>query len=187
VLEPHKLIIEFVSFYQAATTEERRIGTAALIFDELEPDLRLFIFGKVHPNDAEDALQETFKAILRSLDSFRGTTGREFWAWCYQIARKKIVDHFRASSRVQFKKDEMARLIRLSTRSETLSVEDRMDLKYAMDLLEKCKPGCRDLLWNRFVIGLSHAEMGGEFSSKPEAVRMRVNRCLSVMRKLLGE
>ena len=165
-----------------------RMGRASFILDFIEPDLRLFVMGKVNPNSADDVLQEPFKGILRQLEDFRGNTSREFWGFCYKIARNKVADHYDAENRVQrFQTDEMAKLIRLSTRTETLTAEDRADLKYALDLLEKSKPVCRDLLWKRFVIGFTHKELGEEFGLKPDAVRIKADRCIKEIRKLLGE
>jgi len=59
------------------------------------PDLRLFVFGSIDRPAAEDALQEVLKAIAVSLKKFQGRTGREFWGWCYRIARNKLNDQFR--------------------------------------------------------------------------------------------
>lgn len=177
----------FVGLYQEATTLNWRMGKASFIFDYIEPELRLFIMGKVHPNEAEDVLQETFKAILTGLDSFRGKKSREFWKWCYQIARNKIADHYRTNSRVMlFQKEEVASLLRLSSRTETFTAEDRADVKHAMDVLEKSKPGCQEILWKRYVIGFTYDEIAEELGLKSDLIRMRVNRCLSAARKLLG-
>lgn len=185
---PNEGLMDIVLSYLDAKTADDRIARASFIFDQIEPELRLFIMGKAHPNEAEDILQESFKAIILKLASFRGGTVRAFWKWCYQIARNKMVDQYHASVRVQsLQKEEFAQLIRLSARAETLSAEDRFDLKFALGLLEKSKPGCRDLLWKRFVIGFTHEEIAEEFDLKCDAVRMRVNRCLDAARGILGD
>jgi DNA-directed RNA polymerase specialized sigma24 family protein len=41
-------------------------------------------------------LQEVLKAVATSLKKFKGDTAKEFWGWCYRIARNKLSDQFRS-------------------------------------------------------------------------------------------
>jgi len=55
-----------------------------------------FLRGMLRPEDAEDALQETFLAALRAYPRFDGANPR---AWLLTIARRKAIDEGRAAGR----------------------------------------------------------------------------------------
>jgi RNA polymerase sigma-70 factor (ECF subfamily) len=60
--------------------------------------LRCYIASQLHhPDDVDDLTQEVFIAAYRDLPSYG--KGRDFGAWLRGIARNKLLDHFRSSSR----------------------------------------------------------------------------------------
>ena len=60
--------------------------------------LRGYIASQVHhPGDVDDMAQEVFLAAYRQLGTFR--RGDDFGAWLRGIARHKLLDHFRSTSR----------------------------------------------------------------------------------------
>jgi RNA polymerase sigma-70 factor (ECF subfamily) len=76
--------------------------------------LRTYIATQVHSvDDIDDLAQEVLLVAYRSLGEFR--RGDDFGAWLRGIARHKIYDHFRRTSRrhkaLERFRDEVARLI----------------------------------------------------------------------------
>src|SRR5579863_4629276 len=65
-------LIKLVRTYRLTTGLAERTRLAEDIFRAIEPRLRLFVFGAVRLDSAEDVLQEVLKAIVTSLKSFRG-------------------------------------------------------------------------------------------------------------------
>src|SRR5688572_30866182 len=60
--------------------------------------LRSYIASQVHHlDDVDDLAQEVFLAALSSLSSFR--RGDDFGAWLRGIARNKLLNYFRSTSR----------------------------------------------------------------------------------------
>jgi RNA polymerase sigma-70 factor (TIGR02943 family) len=65
-----------------------------------------------HPEVAEDLVQETLLAAVRTQTSFRGTSSER--SWLYGILKNKICDHFRKLARevsytdLEFLEDEMS-------------------------------------------------------------------------------
>jgi RNA polymerase sigma-70 factor (ECF subfamily) len=60
--------------------------------------LRSYIASQLHhPDDVDDLSQEVFLAAYRDLPSYR--RGADFGAWLRGIARNKLLDYFRSSSR----------------------------------------------------------------------------------------
>jgi DNA-directed RNA polymerase specialized sigma24 family protein len=142
-------LIKLIRTYRLTTIPAERLHLAEEIIRAIEPDLRLFVFSQVGPQSAEDVLQEVLKAITTSLKNFRGGMDKEFWAWCYRIARNKLNDQYRAqaSDRLQpLPTEELWQLVDASAQDAALTVGDRHDLEYAMNLLASSKPECCEYL-----------------------------------------
>ncbi len=181
-------LIKLVRTYRltAGLLERQRLAEA--IFRLIEPDLRFFVFNAIQPPAAQDVLQEVLKSITISLSKFEGGAVKEFWAWCYRIARNRLSDHFRkrASDRLQpMPHEELLDLVDASEQAAPLTAADRHDLEYALRLLDSSKPECRDYLWNHYVIGFDYREIAEEQNLNYDNVRMKIGRCLEEARSLL--
>jgi RNA polymerase sigma-70 factor (ECF subfamily) len=66
------------------------------IYEEFYPRITRYLRRLVGDADAEDAAQETFVKISRSLSSFRGES--QLSTWIYRIASNVATDHFRRMS-----------------------------------------------------------------------------------------
>ncbi len=182
-------LIQLVRTYRltAGLLERQRLAEA--IFRLIEPDLRFFIFNAIRPPAAQDVLQELLKSITTGLIKFEGGTVKEFWGWCYRIARNRLSDHFRkqASDRLQpMPQDELLDLIDASEQAEPLTAADRHDLEYALKLLDNSKPECRDYLWNHYVTGFDYGEIAEEQNLNYDNVRMKIGRCLDEAKSLVA-
>jgi RNA polymerase sigma factor (sigma-70 family) len=183
-------LIKLVKTYRLTAGLAERIRLAEEIFRLIEPDLRLFVFSHVSPDAAQDALQEVLKAIATSMKKFAGGTEKEFWSWCYRIARNKINDHFRskAADRMQpIPPEELWQLMEISAQNAPISPALRLDLEYAMQLLTASKPDCYDFLWKHFVFGLDYGEIADERNMSYDNVRMKIGRCLEEAKSLVSE
>jgi RNA polymerase sigma factor (sigma-70 family) len=174
-------LIKLVRTYRLASALTERLRLAEAIFRLILPDLRVFVFSRLPPQVAEDGLQEILKAVATGMGRFEGNTTKEFWSWCYRIARNKLNDQYRKQSSertVSMSPDELCYVIETSAQAAPLTPQDRLDLDYAMKLLTAAKPECSDLLWQHYVVGLDYAEIAEEKNLNSDAVRMRVKRCL---------
>lgn len=182
-------LIKLVRTYRLTAGLAERIRLAEEIFRLIEPDLRLFVFGSVSHEAAKDALQEILKAVATSLKQFKGDTVKEFWAWCYRIARNKLNDHYRskAADRMQpTPPEDLWRMMELSAQDAPMTPATRHDLEYAMKLLTAAKPECNELLWRHYVIGLDYAEIAEERDLNYDNVRMKIGRCLEEAKSLVS-
>ncbi len=181
-------LIKLVRTYRLTAGLAERLRLAEEIFRHIEPDLRLFVFSSLSHDAAQDALQEILKAIATSLQKFQGDTIKEFWAWCYRIARNKLNDQFRKqyADRLQpTPPEEMARMMEISAQHSPISPAIRHDLEHAMKLLTATKPDCYDLLWKHFVFGFDYGEIAVERNMSYDNVRMKIGRCLAEARSLV--
>ena len=182
-------LIKLVRTYRLTAGLAERIRLAEEIFRHIEPDLRVFVFSGLPPQVAEDALQEVLKAVATGMRRFEGNTEKEFWSWCYRIARNKLNDQYRrqsADKTVSLSPDELLQVIEASAQVAPLTPQNRLDLDYAMKLLTAAKPDCSDLLWRHYVVGLDYAELAAEKDLNSDAVRMRVKRCLDEAKSLVA-
>jgi RNA polymerase sigma factor (sigma-70 family) len=182
-------LIKSVRTYRFASGLAERIRLAEDIFRRIEPDLRLFVKSSISNDSAQDALQEVLKAVATSLKQFKGDTEKEFWAWCYRIARNKLSDHYRQqyAERVQpVAPEELWRMMEVSAQDAPMTAQTRHDLDYAIKLLTAAKPDCYNLLWRHYVIGLDYAELAEERNQNYDAVRMQIGRCLDQAKALVS-
>ena len=181
------LIIEWIDEYRRETEVYRRTELAGSIYFYFAESVQLFIFTRTKPSDSLDVWQDTAKAILVGLSTFRGRTEKEFLKWCYQIARNKISDSFKNNRLDPFPTEELSDLLEASRITKPFSQEDEVDLKDAMDLLAISHPECRELLWDHFIFGFDYEEIAEELHLQYDAVRMRIKRCLDTASGLLGD
>jgi RNA polymerase sigma factor (sigma-70 family) len=182
-------LIKLVRTYRLAAVLTERLRLAEQILRLILPDLRVFVFSHLPPQLAEDGLQEVLKAVATGMRRFEGGTTKEFWAFCYCIARHKISDQYRKQTSertVSMSPDELWQVMEASAQVAPLTQQNRLDLEYAMQLLTAAKPECADLLWRHFVIGLDYAEIAEEKNLNSDAVRMRVKRCLDEAKALVA-
>ncbi len=182
-------LIKIVRTYRLTEGLAERIRLAEEIFRLIEPDLRFFVFARVSPDAAKDALQEVLKAVATSMRTFRGGSEKEFWAWCYGIVRNKINDHYRrkAADRMEpMPPEDLWRMMEVSAQDAPISHAVRHDLDYAIKLLTAAKPDCSDLLWRHYVIGLDYAEIAEERNLSYDNARMKIGRCLDEAKSLVS-
>jgi RNA polymerase sigma factor (sigma-70 family) len=168
----------------ASRVEADRLVTA--VITAIEMHMRAFIFGRLPP---VTALQEVLLAIAVSLKKFEGDEVKEFWAWCYRIARNKLSDHYRQKARNRtfpLPPDELLQLMESQPENCPLTSEFRHDLCCIMEMLAKSKPECGDLLWRHIAIGIDYAEIAEETGMHYDAVGMRINRCLEEAKSLVA-
>jgi RNA polymerase sigma factor (sigma-70 family) len=182
-------LIKLVRTYRLTAGLAERIRLAEAIFRLIGPDLHLFVFSRVPHQVAEDIFQEVLKAVAIGLKKFQGDTLKEFWAWCYRIARNKLNDHYRdkVAERVQpLPPEELWQMVEASAQDTPVSPAVRLDLEYAMKLLTSSKPECYDFLWNHFVIGLDYGDIAEDRKMTYDGVRMKITRCLEEAKSLVS-
>jgi RNA polymerase sigma factor (sigma-70 family) len=177
----------FLEFFKGELMLQRKIELGQQLCTMMQGHLHLFLMGRVHPNDVDDVLNETLKAIFLSLETFRGNTDKQFFAWCYRIARNKVSDHYRKDRLEPFPTEELWALVDAAATETPLSPQVKADLEYAMSLLGKTKPQCCKLLWDHFMSGMDIGDLAQELDLNYDAVRRRIERCLDTARKLLAD
>ncbi len=182
-------LVKRVKTYRLTPALDQRLRLAEEIYHEVKSPLHDFIFVRLKHPAAQDAFQETLKAVTESLAKFRGDSDGEFWKWCFSIARNKVNDHLRKqeSDRLQpMEPDELWQLVDTSAQNSPLSAADRLDLQHALKILAEAKPECSEYLWQHFVLGLDYSELAEERQMSYDNVRMKIGRCLGAAQELMA-
>lgn len=127
--------------------------------------------------DAEDALQETFLEVFRSIGSYRGEGS--LWAWVRTIASSKALmrlrhNRYRDADELD---EEMAPL-----RREDMAL--RMDLEAALDRLPATS---RAVVWLHDVEGYTHEEIAELMKRSVSFSKSQLSRAHAKLRLWLGE
>lgn len=180
-------IIGLVHEYRDASGTSEKTKIAHSIILAISGRLTLFLINRC-PRETADMRQLIFVAIVRGLDGFRGESDEEFWAWCIKIARRVLSKHFQkvqSDPTILIDPDELIRLIDASGTKQAIAPDELAELNDALEVLKKSKPECLSLLWARYILGLGIGEIAAEMGVAFDAVRMKINRCLTATRSLL--
>ena len=180
-------LLDLIRAYQQSPRLPERMRLAEEVIQVAGPALRAYVERRVPPGCVADTSQEILIAIAQNLHKFKGGTEREFWAWCYRIARNKCADAQRQRPEEEpWDTHALQRLVESTAELEPYAAEERLDLDYAFQLLEGAKPRCRWLLWLRYILDWDYDAIAEATGLAHDAVRMQIGRCLELLRNLLA-
>ncbi len=121
---------------------------------------------------AEDALQETFLRVYKSLDRF--DKGRDLGAWLLQIARYVAIDAFRVEKKVKRLEEHNARDRREVERSGEALPETNERQEVVQEVLASLSIDDRSLLLLRHYKGLTFKAIGEAIDCSARTAQNRV-------------
>ena len=143
--------------------------------DEHRGAVLSFLRGMLGPLDADDCLQETFLAALRSYGGFDGRHPR---AWVLTIARRKAIDSTRARARRPAPLADPAAALDVVESIDGMSPPDAE----VWDAVAALPVGQRAAVLLRFAVDLRYREVGEALGCSEEAARQRVSEALRTVR-----
>ena len=139
------------------------------------------------PSEAEDVVQDTLLAAMRTLPGFRGQA--QVSTWLYQIARSFCIKKRRRTRSVIHGDaaigDEQSAEMRALASAESLADErlDQAQIGQAVQqAMDKLAPMYREVLLLRDVEGLTAPEVAEALGLKVEAVKSRLHRARLAVR-----
>jgi RNA polymerase sigma-70 factor (ECF subfamily) len=148
------------------------------IYDAYAHRLYRYLHSRVHnAMDAEDLLTQTFMRVLETLPAYRHRG--QFTAWIFQIARNKVIDHFRRHRDVAELKDDVHDSSPVNDFLE--NVIQRQNTEHLDRLLKTLDEDELELVRLRFAANLSYVEMAVLLGRKEDAVRKSLQRTLNRM------
>jgi RNA polymerase sigma-70 factor (ECF subfamily) len=123
--------------------------------------------------DAEDLTAQTFLAVIESLPRYQHRDN--FTAWIFQIARNKVMDHFRRNHSHAEIHESVADPAQSDALEAVIRDESRARLKSLLHLLNEDE---RELIRLRYTVELSFVEIAQMLGRKEDAVRKSIRRIL---------
>ncbi|MEK7554606.1 MAG: sigma-70 family RNA polymerase sigma factor [Patescibacteria group bacterium] len=155
----------------------------ALYEHYLSPIYR-FIYMKVsHREEAEDLTHEVFASCWQNLPRYR-SKGFPFSSWLYQIARNKVIDHYRVKRSTIPLEDVDAELVAADFGIER-ALENRFAIEKIRGALRTLTPDQQDVILMKFMEDLSHREIAAALSKSEGAIRLIQHRALNELRRLI--
>jgi RNA polymerase sigma-70 factor, ECF subfamily len=133
------------------------------------------------PQDAEDAVQETFLRAYRALGRY--DERQTFRAWLFQI----LVNRCRSAAKARGRRDARVTLderAMLAAPGPRAAPDDTLAIAAALQRLDVRS---REALLLRYGEGLDYEEMARMIGDGISALKMRVKRARERMREFLGE
>ncbi|MEY4745052.1 MAG: hypothetical protein RL272_997 [Candidatus Parcubacteria bacterium] len=142
-----------------------------------------FVYYRTHHKEtAEDLTSDVFLKAFAKMDGFDAGKGT-FAAWLYRIARNRVIDHYRASKRVDDIEDVWD-LLR-SGNDVARDADARERLRETEAHMAALPAAQRDIVIMRAWDGLSYAEIAEITGKSESACKMSFSRAVAALRKRL--
>ncbi len=137
-----------------------------------------------HREEAEDLTHEVFLLAWQNLYRYQ-ERGFPFSSWLYQIARNKVIDHYRLK-KSNISLDEVhVDLVKVESRIEA-DLDHRFSIEQIRRALGELTHDQQDVLLMKFMEDLSHQEIAAALEKSEGAVRLIQHRALNELKRILG-
>jgi RNA polymerase sigma-70 factor (ECF subfamily) len=174
---------EFPAVLEAATRgDEEAFGR---LWRDLQPRL-LRYFMVAAPAAAEDLASETWLAVVRGIDRFRGNEPA-FRAWVFTIARHEVLDWRRRAARRPIEDPPVTNLIDLAAPDDpAVSAVEGFSTRAALAVVATLPADQAEAVVLRVVAGLDVGRVAAIMDKRPGTVRVLTHRGLRRLAERLG-
>ena len=157
----------------------------AALWCDLHPGLLRFLRG-LNRDVAEDVESETWIRIARSLAGFHGTES-DFRAWAFKIARNRLIDWCRHTTRQRTAPVAMEDLAALpGTDDSAAAAEEELELEASLQLIRTLPRDQAEVILLRVLSGLDVGRVAAIVGKRPGTVRVLQHRGLRQLAEQLG-
>jgi len=150
------------------------------LYDRYFQRVYSFAFARLRNRaDTEEVVQETFMAVLRSIDAYRGQS--TLLCWVYGIAKNNVNNHLRRAKSHELRVERTEPGMMLGTASlDTSTPEEQLSLRRYQESVQKLLSTVADwqseVFWLRHVENLSIGEIAQRVRRSNDAVRSSLYR-----------
>jgi RNA polymerase sigma-70 factor (ECF subfamily) len=149
--------------------------TIADLYEEFEPALRRYGMSLARDGDsADDLVQETFIRAWGHLELLGQLNVHQRRAWLYRVLKNLFLDRERAHGRQQALTEQLGRQARLASYPSPATM--------SQGLLEVVPERYRELLHQRYVLGMTSREIGRERGIPAATIRSRMHLAMKWLR-----
>ena len=150
------------------------------LYDRYFPRVYSFALARLRNRaDTEEVVQETFMAVLRSIDAYRGQS--TLLCWIYGIAKNNVNNHLRRARSHELRVERAEPGMMLGTASlDTSTPEEQLSLRRYQESVQKLLSNVADwqteVFWLRHVENLTIGEIALRVRRSNDAVRSSLYR-----------
>jgi RNA polymerase sigma-70 factor (ECF subfamily) len=156
-----------------------------LLYDRYFQRVYSFVYNRLrHRADAEEVVQETFTAVFRSIDAYRGQSS--LLSWIYGIAKNTVNNHVRRSRAYEARIERAEPgLQQVSHNLSACTPEENLSLQRSAAAIQGCLEHMADWHAEVFVLrhieNLSISEIARRMSRSNDAVRSSLYRVKRIL------
>lgn len=137
-------------------------------------------------DNREDVLQNILAAAVQSIrnGNYKPESGVQFNTYVFSIVKKKIADYIKSQKKIQDNEQRVPDIDMLLGDPEDASQAEIEEMREVLfPLLRSLKPKYREVLWLRYIKGLSIAQIGKKLGLPPQRVSERIHYAIQKIRK----
>ncbi|MBM3256964.1 MAG: RNA polymerase sigma factor [Candidatus Liptonbacteria bacterium] len=155
------------------------------LYDRYQPKIYRFVLFKVgHREEAEDLTHEVFMSAWQNIRNYRDF-GFPFSSWLYQIARNRVIDHYR-TKKTNTSIEEVDPEYFVAPAVASLALEEKLEMERVRRALTQLKPEYQDVIIMRFIEELSLKETAAALGKTEGAVKLMQHRAMKALQGLIS-
>ena len=160
---------------------------AGQIFDYFSPlFFGYFVKRVLNREIAEDLVQEVFLRIVKNIQNFDEKSGN-FCSWVWQIAKNRLIDHYREKKNVSFCDLEKIKEIEDLSENNEHRLHHKLLVESICRLIEDFRPEDQTVFTLRFISDLSYKEISELTGKSEESLRITIFRIKNKIKKSIHE
>lgn len=158
-----------------------------LLYDKYHGQIYRFVYLKIsHREEAEDITHHVFLSAWQNIADYKHR-GFPFSSLLYQIARNKVIDHYRTrKSTIDIEDLNEAELPRHGTTLED-SLHSQFQLATVKTALKQLKQDYQDIIIMRYIEELTPSEVARILKKPETTVRVLQHRAIKQLKALLSK
>lgn len=160
----------------------------AELYDLFVDKIYRFVFFKVNnQEEAQDLTSDVFLRVWQYIQEKKKVGN--FKALLYQVAKNRVIDHYRQKSRSDVLTDEEILKEIEDARGEDFvkEIEIKSEIKSLESFLKQLKAEYQEVLLLKYVEGYSNSEIAKILDKSTSNVRVLAHRALKILQNLISE
>lgn len=154
------------------------------LYDHYIAPIYRFILVKVtNREEAEDLTHEVFLSAWQNLKSYKHR-GFPFSSWLYQIARNKVIDHYRTKkshTSIENMDEDSLKVVGVAE----MNLNTTLEIEQVKKAIAQLSPEQQDVIILKFTEDLSNKEIADTLGKTEGAVRLLQHRAVNNLKALL--
>ena len=154
------------------------------LYDHYISPIYRFVLVKVNGRaEAEDLTHEVFLSAWQNLRGYKHQ-GHPFSSWLYQIARNKVIDHYRTKKNHASFDNLDEDILKIAGVAEE-RMDTVLDLEKVLEAIARLSQEQQDVVIMKFVEDLSNDEIAQALKKSEGAVRLLQHRAINNLKQIL--